>query len=62
MALADLAEGFYREAKSTMIEDEAFAEPRSYVVKLQGGDEYFLQMWRKLVDITMSQNQITTIA
>ena len=41
-------------------EDEAFAErARSYVVKLQGGDEYFLQMWRKLVDITMSQNQIT---
>ncbi len=32
---------------------------RSYVVKLQGGDEYFPQMWRKLVDITMSQNQIT---
>lgn len=29
------------------------------MVKLQGGDEYFLQMWRKLVDITMSQNQIT---
>jgi arginyl-tRNA synthetase len=28
-------------------------------VKLQGGDEYFLQMWRKLVDITMSQNQMT---
>lgn len=59
MALADL-EGFYREAKKHYDEDEAFAErARSYVVKLQGGDEYFLQMWRKLVDITMSQNQIT---
>ena len=59
MALADL-EGFYREAKKQYDEDEAFAErARSYVVKLQGGDEYFLQMWRKLVDITMSQNQIT---
>ena len=59
MALADL-EGFYREAKKHYDEDKAFAErARSYVVKLQGGDEYFLQMWRKLVDITMSQNQIT---
>lgn len=59
MALADL-EGFYRDAKKHYDEDEAFAErARSYVVKLQGGDEYFLQMWRKLVDITMSQNQIT---
>ncbi|MGG8020259.1 arginine--tRNA ligase [Klebsiella aerogenes] len=59
MALADL-EGFYREAKKHYDEDEVFAErARSYVVKLQGGDEYFLQMWRKLVDITMSQNQIT---
>ena len=59
MALADL-EGFYREAKKHYDEDEAFAErARSYVVKLQGGDQYFLQMWRMLVDITMSQNQIT---
>jgi arginyl-tRNA synthetase len=59
MALADL-EGFYREAKKHYDEDEAFAErARSYVVKLQGGDEYFRQMWRQLVDITMSQNQIT---
>ncbi|UWX91649.1 arginine--tRNA ligase [Enterobacter mori] len=59
MALADL-EGFYREAKKHYDEDEAFAErARSYVVKLQGGDRYFLEMWRKLVDITMSQNQLT---
>ncbi|MFG6653624.1 arginine--tRNA ligase [Scandinavium sp. M-37] len=59
MALADL-EGFYRQAKQHYDEDEAFAErARSYVVKLQGGDAYFLEMWRKLVDITMAQNQIT---
>ncbi|HID4047343.1 arginine--tRNA ligase [Pluralibacter gergoviae] len=59
MALADL-EGFYREAKKHYDEDEAFAEKaRGYVVKLQGGDDYCLQMWRKLVDITMSQNQLT---
>ncbi|HEJ0141268.1 TPA: arginine--tRNA ligase [Citrobacter freundii] len=59
MALADL-EGFYRDAKKHYDEDEAFAErARNYVVKLQGGDEYFREMWRKLVDITMSQNQLT---
>ncbi|MDM3407377.1 arginine--tRNA ligase [Citrobacter sp. Cb022] len=59
MALADL-EGFYRDAKKHYDEDEAFAErARSYVVKLQGGDEYFREMWRKLVDITMTQNQLT---
>lgn len=59
MELADL-EGFYRDAKKHYDEDEAFAErARSYVVKLQGGDEYFREMWRKLVDITMTQNQIT---
>ncbi|EOC1565679.1 arginine--tRNA ligase [Cronobacter dublinensis] len=59
MALSDL-EGFYREAKKHYDEDEAFAaRARSYVVKLQGGDEYCREMWRKLVDITMAQNQIT---
>ncbi|AHJ73492.1 arginine--tRNA ligase [Kosakonia sacchari] len=59
MALADL-EGFYREAKKHYDEDAAFAErARAYVVKLQGGDEYCREMWRKLVDITMSQNQKT---
>jgi len=59
MGLADL-EGFYREAKKHYDEDEAFAErARNYVVKLQSGDEYCREMWRKLVDITMTQNQIT---
>ncbi|MCE0491374.1 arginine--tRNA ligase [Pantoea sp. Mb-10] len=58
IALADL-EAFYREAKRTYDEDEAFAErARSYVVKLQGGDAYCRDMWKKLVDITMSQNQL----
>lgn len=32
---------------------------RNYVVKLQSGDEYCRKMWRKLVDITMAQNQQT---
>ncbi|QRG80859.1 arginine--tRNA ligase [Citrobacter sp. R56] len=59
MALADL-EGFYRDAKKHYDEDEVFAErARNYVVKLQGGDAYFREMWRKLVDITMTQNQLT---
>lgn len=59
MALSDLEE-FYREAKKCYDEDEVFAErARNYVVKLQGGDEYCRTMWRKLVDITMQQNQVT---
>jgi len=59
MALADLEE-FYRAAKKHYDEDEVFAErARGYVVKLQGGDEYCREMWRKLVDITMTQNQKT---
>ncbi|ORM57868.1 arginine--tRNA ligase [Pantoea rodasii] len=57
IALADLEE-FYRAAKVNYDADEAFAErARGYVVKLQGGDEYCRAMWKKLVDITMSQNQ-----
>ncbi|MBS6026234.1 MAG: arginine--tRNA ligase [Haemophilus pittmaniae] len=57
MELQDL-EAFYREAKKHYDEDPAFAEKaRNYVVKLQGGDEYCRTMWKKLVDITMQQNQ-----
>ena len=58
IALSDL-ENFYREAKRTYDEDPEFAErARGYVVKLQGGDEYCRAMWKKLVDITMTQNQL----
>ncbi|MGO1295838.1 MAG: arginine--tRNA ligase [Vibrio sp.] len=57
MELADL-ENFYRESKKLYDEDEEFAlKARAYVVKLQGGDPYCLDMWKKLVDITMIQNQ-----
>ncbi|UCZ75413.1 arginine--tRNA ligase [Dickeya zeae] len=57
LELADL-EAFYREAKKQYDDDEVFAErARGYVVKLQSGDEYCRSMWRKLVDITMVQNQ-----
>lgn len=58
MALADL-EAFYRESKQRYDQDEAFAEKaRGYVVKLQSGDAFCTQMWKKLVDITMTQNQL----
>lgn len=57
MELADL-EAFYRESKKLYDEDEAFAErARGYVVKLQGGDQHCAEMWKKLVDVTMIQNQ-----
>ena len=57
MELQDL-EAFYREAKKHYDEDEIFAEKaRNYVVKLQSGDEYCRTMWKRLVDITIQQNQ-----
>ncbi|MCG7495801.1 arginine--tRNA ligase [Vibrio sp. Of7-15] len=57
MELSDL-EAFYRDSKKLYDEDETFAEKaRNYVVKLQSGDEYCAEMWKKLVDITMVQNQ-----
>ncbi|WP_217554288.1 arginine--tRNA ligase [Vibrio metschnikovii] len=57
MELADL-EAFYRESKTLYDEDEEFAaKARNYVVKLQSGDAFCLEMWKKLVDVTMIQNQ-----
>lgn len=57
MELQDL-EAFYCEAKKHYDEDEIFAEKaRNYVVKLQSGDEYCRTMWKRLVNITMQQNQ-----
>ncbi|MUJ20768.1 arginine--tRNA ligase [Aliivibrio fischeri] len=57
MELSDL-EGFYRESKKLYDEDEEFAvTARGYVVKLQSGDEFCAEMWKKLVDVTMVQNQ-----
>ncbi len=57
ISLSDL-EGFYRAAKKLYDQDPQFAlRARSYVVKLQQGDEYCRQMWHKLVDISMTQNQ-----
>ena len=57
LELSDL-EAFYREAKKCYESDEEFAvKARGYVVKLQSGDEYCLKLWKKLVNITMVQNQ-----
>ena len=51
-------EAFYRAAKERYDSDEDFAVlARSYVVKLQSGDEYCKKMWQKLVKMTMDQNQ-----
>lgn len=55
--LSDL-EQFYRESKEKYDADPVFAErARNYVVKLQGGDDYCLTMWQKLVNITLQHNQ-----
>lgn len=57
MDLSDF-EAFYREAKECYDTDEKFAvKARHYVVLLQGGDEYCRSMWKKLVNMTMVQNQ-----
>ena len=58
MELQDL-EAFYREAKknTTMKMKYSLKKARNYVVKLQSGDEYCRTMWKRLVDITMQQNQ-----
>lgn len=51
-------EAFYRAAKHTYDIDPEFAlRARHYVVKLQSGDEACLALWRKLVDVTIEQNQ-----
>lgn len=55
--LADL-EQFYRAAKVRFDEDAAFADTaREYVVKLQGGDEAVLALWKQFVDISLSHAQ-----
>ena len=55
--LADL-EQFYPAAKVRFDEDPAFADTaREYVVKLQGGDETVLALWKQFVDISLSHAQ-----
>lgn len=53
LQLSDL-ETFYRNAKVRFDEDEAFADTaRNYVVRLQGGDEEVLKLWRQFVDVSL---------
>ncbi|MCP1771294.1 arginyl-tRNA synthetase [Neisseria perflava] len=55
--LSDL-EQFYRAAKVRFDEDPAFADTaREYVVKLQGGDEKVLALWKQFVEISLSHAQ-----
>lgn len=57
MALSDL-EDFYRKAKIRFDEDPAFANTaRDYVVRLQGGDEKILAIWKKLVTVSLAHCQ-----
>lgn len=59
MELSSL-EDFYRAAKHAFDTEPDFAVlARNYVVKLQGGDDHCLKMWRKLVEVTIAQNQLT---
>lgn len=55
--LADL-EQFYRNAKIRFDESPEFADTaREYVVKLQGGDETVLALWRQFVAISLAHAQ-----
>lgn len=57
LELNDL-ETFYRNAKVRFDESEAFADrAREYVVRLQGGDEEVLKLWRQFVDVSLSHCQ-----
>ncbi|UOO82891.1 arginine--tRNA ligase [Uruburuella testudinis] len=55
--LADL-EQFYRSAKIRFDESPEFADAaREYVVKLQGGDETVLALWRQFVAVSLQHAQ-----
>lgn len=56
-ALADL-EDFYRAAKVRFDEEEGFADrAREYVVKLQGGDEQCLTLWKQFIDVSIQHSE-----
>ena len=56
-ALQDL-EDFYRQAKVRFDEDPAFADrAREYVVRLQGGDQQVLALWRQFVSVSLAHGQ-----
>lgn len=57
VALADL-EGFYRDAKKRFDNEEGFADlARSYVVKLQAGDEYCKSLWKMFIDTSIKHSE-----
>ncbi|MXP56175.1 arginine--tRNA ligase [Pantoea sp. Mhis] len=57
MILSNL-ENFYREAKNIYDKDLNFAKcAQEYVIKLQNGDEYCRDLWQKIVNISIAQNQ-----
>lgn len=52
--LKDL-ESFYQRSKAHFDSDEVFAnKSRSYVVKLQSGDESVLQLWQRFIDLSLN--------
>jgi arginyl-tRNA synthetase len=62
MALADL-EGFYREAKNTTTKMKPSPSARAATwLNCRAATSTSCEMWRKLVDITMSQNQLPITA
>ena len=55
--LSDL-DMFYKEAQKKFKENEEFAnKARKYVSELHNGNKKIISQWKKLIDITMSQNQ-----
>lgn len=57
LALQDL-ETFYQQAKKHFDADESFAErARNYVVKLQGGDEKVLALWRQFRAVSLHHSE-----
>lgn len=56
-ALSDL-EDFYREAKVRFDNEAGFADrAREYVVKLQGGDEQCLTLWRQFINVSVAHSE-----
>jgi len=53
VSLKDL-EQFYKDAKCRFDEDVSFAnKAREYVVKIQSGDKYCLELWQKFINISL---------
>jgi arginyl-tRNA synthetase len=56
-ALSDL-ENFYRESKKRFDDEDGFADrARAYVVKLQGGDDHCLKLWKQFIDISITHSE-----